>query len=203
MMVTLSVLGCSRTSQIKTVRSFSSYVDSIEVIPLETTSNSLIGYVRTEHIFVSDSCVILSDIKNNKIMCFDRKGKFKYTIGNRGRAGNEFYYNHSPIYIPKYGIYLKNQNDDYIRYRFDGQCIGTVPGPKLDSRKSMTEQGAPTGWFAFDEDNIAVYFYNTIGTVSELLGIYSATSGELKYMHKNTNVCSIPHDYIFTTGGGK
>lgn len=201
MAVTILLCSCSNAPKTKAEISLKPYIESIEVVTLETKPESLLTSIRAEDVNISDSCIIISDVTGEKIFRFNRKGKFEYTIGNRGRAANEFYYNHSSVFLSKYGIYVQKESDRYIRYSFDGKFLGTVPDVKSDPQKSMLEQGAPSARYTFDDDHIAVYFCNTIGTVSDLLGIYNAESGELVYMHKNPNMSSTPHNFVFSAGG--
>ena len=52
-------------------------VDSFRIVPLETTSGSVLS--RIDRLLVSDSLIFIHD--NDRLLCFDYSGKFLYPIG--------------------------------------------------------------------------------------------------------------------------
>lgn len=62
-------------------------VDSFDVIPLETTAQSLLSYIRK--VEWVDSLILIQDAKE-RLYGFDRQGKFKYAYGSRGIAPGEY-----------------------------------------------------------------------------------------------------------------
>lgn len=62
--------------------------DDIEIIPLQTSGESIIGEIDDVRI-VGDKVFVI-DLKLPRVAVFDRSGKFIRTIGRRGRGPNEF-----------------------------------------------------------------------------------------------------------------
>jgi hypothetical protein len=64
------------------------YFNSIDIIPLETTPESLIWEIKK--IFFIDSGVYIFDGKQSQVLLFDNKGKFISKIGKKGRGPGEY-----------------------------------------------------------------------------------------------------------------
>ena len=128
----------------------SDYFSSIELIPLETNSNSLIildlvyGYKNERAIQVNDSLIfILSDKSQSNVIrfplqrdlfVFDRTGKFQRQIGSIGQGPGEFSGINDYLINPeKPTVFI----DDYHRifeYEFSGKFVNSFPKPKVDDR---------------------------------------------------------------------
>lgn len=67
---------------------FSSFVDSISYIPLETTDDCLIGTIHD--IIISDSIIFLLNGEQNCIFFFDRKGNYLRKIDRPGPGPGEY-----------------------------------------------------------------------------------------------------------------
>lgn len=125
---------------------FSSFVDSISYIPLETREDCLIGKI--EDIILSDSILFVLNEEQNTIFQFDRQGKFLRKIAKAGNGPGEYPVINQMAYnekrqsislasskIIEYDLYgnLKNEftvpfyvsdlyqfdNGDYLLSRFD------------------------------------------------------------------------------------
>lgn len=70
---------------------FSSFVDTIEIIPLETTDENMIGEI-TRIIFSDEKYYVRSTngMQNGKLFVFDETGKFIGRIGKNGNGPGEF-----------------------------------------------------------------------------------------------------------------
>jgi hypothetical protein len=64
------------------------FVDKIELIPLETTDNSLIGNLSSG--IITDEDIFIHDFIYKNLLNFDISGKFKRKIGSRGRGPGEY-----------------------------------------------------------------------------------------------------------------
>lgn len=64
----------------------SSVVDSIEYVPLETTDSSLIGLI--QQVVIADSFIFICT--GEKILEFNREGKYLHQIGSTGRGPGQF-----------------------------------------------------------------------------------------------------------------
>ena len=93
----------------------SSIGKELEYIPLETSTNSLIK--RIDQIVFTDSYIFISDF--NKLLQFDRSGKFIRQVGSNGRGPAEYIYvmgfcvdeNHRKIDIIDYANHLVKEFD--------------------------------------------------------------------------------------------
>lgn len=72
-------------------KSFSSFIDTIELIPLETTEDNLIGEI-TRIVFHDKKYYVRStnSMQNGKLFVFDETGKFIRRIGKNGNGPGEF-----------------------------------------------------------------------------------------------------------------
>lgn len=61
--------------------------ESVDLVPLETTEECLIG--RVDRLLICDSLYLINDTRQ-RVLVFDRTGKFRYQIGKRGGAPNEY-----------------------------------------------------------------------------------------------------------------
>ena len=70
--------------------SFTEWFDSIQIVPLETTDNSLIGLLLDPFI-IKDNLIYILDRKTLSILIFDNNGKFiKNTSHLRGQGPNQY-----------------------------------------------------------------------------------------------------------------
>lgn len=74
------------------VLNLSEFADSIEIIPLETNDNCLIGWI-PKIIATKDYYLMISAVMYDfqKLYMFDKQGKFIRQISNRGQGGEEFF----------------------------------------------------------------------------------------------------------------
>jgi len=101
---------------------FSNLIKSMDIIPLETTPESMISEIRT--IKYDAGTYFIFDYMGKKILTFDKNGHFKARIGNRGRGHGEYF---APTLM---GIDKKNRNvvvidntKTMLRYGYDGQYL--------------------------------------------------------------------------------
>ena len=70
---------------------FTEWFDSIQIVPLETNDNSLIGLLFGSSFVVKDNLIYIFDRKTQSILIFDNNGKFiKNTSHLRGQGPNEY-----------------------------------------------------------------------------------------------------------------
>ena len=68
---------------------FYDFVDSIEIILLETKEQSIIGTVSDIHI-IADKVLVTDMFKAKTIIVFDKDGKYLYSIGKTGKGKGEY-----------------------------------------------------------------------------------------------------------------
>lgn len=96
-------------------------VDSFRIVPLETTSGSVLS--RIDRLLVFDSLIFIHD--NDRLLCFDYAGKFLYPIGMKGRSAEE-YLRISTIFINPFlhTINIVDEvSDKVLTYRLDGTYL--------------------------------------------------------------------------------
>jgi hypothetical protein len=64
------------------------YINKVDIIPLETTNNSLVGFLNKG--IVRDSNIFILDYKLHSLLNFDLSGNFLGKIGKRGQGPNEY-----------------------------------------------------------------------------------------------------------------
>lgn len=103
----------------------------LEYIPLETTPESLLERART--IRMTESFIFVSDY--NKLVEFDREGKYIRTIGGQGRGPGE-YLDLNDFYPDETRgvIYILTNESDLLVYGFDGKFIESVRLPFVSMR---------------------------------------------------------------------
>jgi hypothetical protein len=115
-------------------------VDKIELIPLETTDNSLIGNLSNGIITGED--IFIHDFRYQNLFNFDISGKFKRKIGNRGQGPSDY------LEIKDFRI-----GDDGNLYTLDYQkihCYEKNTGVHIESWSFDTING-------FNPSNIVIY----------------------------------------------
>ena len=73
---------------IEVMEKASSYIESVQYIPLETNNKNIIGNV--SKIILSSNYIYIHDSQTNNIYQFDYKGKFVRNIGTTGNGPNEY-----------------------------------------------------------------------------------------------------------------
>ena len=73
----------------KSIYLFDSIIESVEVIPLETTAGNLIGTI-SKVIEMDDKYIVADYNKAKSIFVFDKTGKFLNRIGRRGEGKGEY-----------------------------------------------------------------------------------------------------------------
>ncbi|MCR8667550.1 6-bladed beta-propeller [Aestuariibaculum sp. M13] len=100
---------------------------NIDLIPLETTSESIIGSIHNI-LFDSDSYFI-HDIRNNKLLRFSENGKFLNSIGTIGNGPNELLRIRDVAINTekKFISILDSKSRKICRYRYSGEFIDSKP----------------------------------------------------------------------------
>ena len=110
---------------------YSEIVDSLEFVPLETTSESLLG--NTKQLLVVNSRFYLCD--ENAVKCFSENGDYLFNIGRKGRGHGEYNkivnicYDCGNIYVFDQSVLYKYNADDgsFIdSKRLPAPCVQTV-----------------------------------------------------------------------------
>ena len=201
------VCSCSESSIKKTdierikinIGKFIHHIDiskyyNAEFIPLELTSESLIGVINK--VIATDNYIFVMDKERaHKLFMFDRKGKFIRTIGKRGKGDGEFLVL-SDFDISRNMIYISSQrNNKMLKYDFEGNHIQDIKfsdyigmGFKVLEDNSVIIKNS-------DGSNKSAIFYNSKGKVERLI-----SNPEYTFLRRSTNHCFtklINDDYMY------
>lgn len=140
----------TKDSTIETIRIFSNYttnlpfsafVDTIELIPLETTEENLIGEI-TRLIFHDGKYYIRStnSMQNAKLFVFDENGKYIQKIGNKGVGPGE-YLDFEDFTLAKDNQIVIGDYQKLLHFDLQGQFLHAekIETPPIESNFSPVE----------------------------------------------------------------
>lgn len=139
-------------------------VDSFRIVPLETTSVSVLSHI--DRLLVFDSLIFIHD--NDRLLCFDYSGKFLYTIGVKGRGTGE-YLRISTIFINPFlhTINIVDEvSDKVLTYRLDGTYLYMKKYPSRSFYMAHTA-------YLMDSDKLLCnnYIYNDFNQTYSMINI--------------------------------
>lgn len=105
---------------------FSSFVDSISYIPLETKDECLIGKIRD--VIISDSIIFVLKGELNEVLLFDRAGRYLRKISHQGSGPGE-YTLIGQIYYNEKRRTLSVASFKIIEYDLYGNCVNEFQSP--------------------------------------------------------------------------
>ena len=108
------------------IENLSSYVDSLEYIPLETNDTTLLGFIEPEMCFYKDGYFYLYDRNTNIIHKFSDAGSYITRIASQGGGPGE-YVNVWAMDILNDKLYIKNRDISILEYTVDGKFLRTIP----------------------------------------------------------------------------
>lgn len=118
--------------QENTVLNLSNEVDKIDIVPLETTAQSLLTEI--EEIEITDSNIFVRDIKDG-VFRFSREGLFLNKIGKRSQGPGEYLYVYQMnVYQNKILLsehYTDSGQQRIQFYNYEGRFLQTIITPKL------------------------------------------------------------------------
>ena len=111
----------------------SDYFSSVELIPLETNKNCMIGQ-SVHPVLMKDSFIFISAGSGRNFYVFDRNGKFLNSIGTIGKGPGE-YLLASDVFLnqDKPTIFIADFRS-ILEYEFNGKFIGSFPKLKVDGK---------------------------------------------------------------------
>lgn len=141
----------------------------INIIPLETNDACLIGNINK--LIKYDSTIFILDSKQNIVLAFNHKGKFKYKIQRIGRGPGEY------LYAYDFTINKYNHSIELL------DCFGKLLIFNLDGTYKMTISlpHPPSAYHKFtllNQDSI-LFFTNSNRPNDCLLWLYSRSSGKI------------------------
>jgi hypothetical protein len=106
--------------------SLTDIIDSAYFIPLETTSECLIKQI-DKIVFDNDKIFVLDCRGNNKILVFDRQGKFMWTVGKVGQGPGE-YIEACDFCVNKRDkmIYIVCERERIMQYNYSGDFVKQI-----------------------------------------------------------------------------
>jgi hypothetical protein len=133
--VTLLLVDCGNKSKIK----LSEFVDSIAIIPLETSDSSIIGRISKIQLF--DNRIYLLDMLSNAVFSYNISGKFMQELDRTGQ-GPEEYLRLTDFTVNENGIYVLDiSSHKIIRYGFNLDFIEDIKFNTLGSAFLLDSAG--------------------------------------------------------------
>lgn len=126
-----------------TINPLAENISSIELIPLETDSEHLVGGV-TDLTIAGDSYIVM-DLINNNIFRYSADGKFLGRIGQKGN-GPEEYIRINDIQYRDGNLCVFSTPSKLQRFSLDGNMIDSKIFPEMDlgSMSWLTDEGVLT-----------------------------------------------------------
>jgi hypothetical protein len=133
--------------------------DSVEIVVLETTSESLIGKISDVRL-IGDEIFIVADVDDfhQRVVVFDRKGKYLRQIGRLGRGPGEYLRIEAAEITDDYVVLFDIDQVKLLFYALDGSLI-----------KSKDAQGLWANDMVYSDDNL--YLVNS-GSLTDIGGNY-------------------------------
>ena len=181
----------------------SQFVDSLVYIPLETTPESGISYIRK--IFLTDKYIIIrhdSPGSSSPLLLFDRKsGKFIRPLGKKGRGPEEYTIPLDCFYNPyDKKIYTYGSMKSFVKtYNLDGKYIESFVTPLIN--EASVNEHLPIDAF-IDSENFAGYITNSTGQVRKKLILFSRVKVKASFSNYDTwpsDQVTISQDPLFFT----
>ena len=136
------------------INNLSDIAADIEYIPLETTSNSIMGRIisvkiRNKHIYVATV--------DNKIFCFDVSGKYLFNLDKAGKGPEEY------LYCSEFDV---NESNSILAVKGSKEIIfyNQVPTGFNFLRRIKLNESPQIINFIGQNDNILLQYSNTYGT---------------------------------------
>ena len=153
------------------------FADTVIYIPLETTSESLVGSIRS--LWMNDSYILVNS-RNTPLLLFQRDGKFVRKIGKLGRGPGEyeglenFCVIQDTIYIPNSG------KRNVLRYKLDGTFCDEIKFKPFPDYLATAPDNKLVSYIA-PEGKVYIYnqdFYASDTNIVE----YGVTTGRYKWV---------------------
>ena len=145
-------------SNVQDTLNYSSFVDSISYISLETTDQCLVGSIKD--VIISDKYILVLDKILPVVWIFDKEGHYLTKIDRKG-DGPEEYVNLSQFDYDRkkeHVLLLDSWTQSILFYGLDGSFVKRV---KLDT--------SPSDFVRLEDNN---YVFSRSGEVDSLAGIY-------------------------------
>lgn len=182
-----------------TINPLAENISSIELIPLETDSEHLVGGI-TDLTIAGDSYIVM-DLINNNIFRYSADGKFLGRIGQKGN-GPEEYIQINDIQYRDGNLCVFSTPSKLQRFSLDGNMIDSKIFPEMDlgSMSWLTDEGVLTYYgygsgrdsrFALIADSGKKTFYPSEEKVlnyTPMSKIYSETGGKVYVIDSYSNV---------------
>ncbi len=160
----LIVLDLSQDLTVESKLTLSQMASDISYIKLESNPECLIG--RIEQYSISKNYILIYDLRQPKILLFNRQGKFLRSISHNGSGPGE-YFRPYDVRITKDEKYvLISDMKKVIRFGFDGKLVGETRLPGA-AWKIDTFEGGIIGFFTSSYsplvENYGIIFFDWDG----------------------------------------
>lgn len=156
------IITIDLNANVKDTLYYSSFIDSISYIPLQTTDSCLIGQIKD--VIIRDNMIFVHDKQLHTIWIFDNEGNYKSNISRKGSGPEEYATLNKITYnnVNKQITILDIWTQSILTYDLSGHFIKRI---KLDTY--------PTDFVKLDDTS---YILSRIGEKDSLAGFYLADS---------------------------
>lgn len=195
------IIDINITEAIKDVREFklSEIVKDVEFISLESTVESYFRYSsRTQ---ITDHYILIVGEAENKLLLFDRSGKFLRQIGRSGRGPSEFTNLKTAAIDPKERFIIVSDGEKFIKFNLDGTFN------KQQKRPSGFRYGREAQPLFLDNEHFAFALRRPNAPTDDFYKI-AVYDSELKLVEKmihtpnNDSLCLKRMNTILSAGSG-
>lgn len=166
------------------IRDYSTIVDSLEFVPLETVNGSLLGNIK--QLLVENGKYYICD-EEGSVKCFSKEGKYLFDVGKKGRGRGE-YSNVSNICYDAGYIFINNQSILYQYNADDGSYKDMIRLPEPSAQVVVKDNYI----YCYDvSDGVKLYCYTA--DLSKKKMLKRSKKGESVILTQNPIVSSGSH----------
>lgn len=173
------------------------FIESFTYVTLETSPQCLIG--GNPKIFLTDNAIVITDQENQCLLFEKATGKFIRKIGHYGKDPGGYRTTRGFFNESTSTIYFQGWKNNLIKYSLDGNEIGSIPVPGVNS--SFTDSYIPDSYDYLDNNLIVCNIDNNNGIQKTLIMIFDEKGKEVKKV-PNTNLIK-EHKFSLSIGDVK
>jgi hypothetical protein len=163
----LTVLDLSQDLTVESKMTLSQIATDIRYVKLESNPECFIKTI--DQFSITNNYILIFDMKQPKVLLFNRQGKFLRNISQQGGGPGEFYHPNDVRISRDEKYILMNDIKKVIRFGFDGKLVGETKLPHI-AWKIDTYNDGLIGFFNSNYspamDNFTIVFFDWNGKIT-------------------------------------